>query len=106
MKQVLKWIVKYVKFTVIFAGVAALGILAGENSLSQKSKLVEKRTTLQNENRNLAMEIRSLERKVTLLRGDPKTIQKVAKKKLGMARPDETVYIFDKVEGSPARADN
>ncbi len=106
MKLIWKRIVKYTKFTVLFAGATALAIFAGENSLSQKTKLVEKRTALQNENRNLAMEIRSLERKVTLLRGDHKTIQKVAKKKLGMARPDETIYIFDKAEGSSARADN
>jgi len=106
MKLIWKRIVKYTKFTVFFAAVAALGILAGENSLSQKSKLVEKRTLLQKENQNLAGEIRSLERKVTLLRADPKTIQKVAKKKLGMARPDETVYIFDTMQRSSAGANN
>jgi len=106
MKLIWKRIVKYTKFTVLFAGVAAFGILAGENSLSQKSKLVEKRALLQKENQNLAVEIRSLERKVTLLRADPKTIQKVAKKKLGMARPDETVYIFDTVQRSSAGANN
>ncbi|MBI4966029.1 MAG: septum formation initiator family protein [Desulfomonile tiedjei] len=106
MKLIWKRIVKYTKFTVLFAGVAAFGILAGENSWNQRSKLLEKRTLLQKENQTLAMEIKSLERKVILLRSDPKTIQKVAKKKLGMARPDETVYLFDRGQRSSAGADN
>ncbi len=106
MKLNWKRIVKYIKFTALFSGIAVMGILAGEHSLTHKSKLGEKRTLLQKENQNLAAEIRSLERKVTLLRDNPKTIQKVAKKKLGMARPDETVYIFDTVQRSSAGANN
>jgi cell division protein FtsB len=106
MKLIWKRIVKYSKFTVLFTTVAAVAILAGEKSLTHKSKLGEKRAQLQKENQILAVEIRSLERKVTLLRNDPKTIQKVAKKKLGMARPDETVYIFDTSQRSSAGAGN
>jgi cell division protein FtsB len=104
MKLIWKRIVTYVKCTLLFAAVAAVCIVAGENSWNQKNKLMEKKTLLHKENENLALEIKSLERKVTLLRSDPRTIQKVAKKKLGMARPDETVYIFDKVVRSPAGA--
>jgi cell division protein FtsB len=104
MTLVWKRIVTYVKCTLLFAAVAAMCVMAGENSWNQKNKLMEKKTLLHKENENLAMEIKSLERKVTLLRSDPRTIQKVAKKKLGMARPDETVYIFDKVVRSPAGA--
>lgn len=106
MKLIWKRIVKYSKFTVLFTAVAAIAILAGEKSLTHKSKLGEKRAQLQKENQSLAVEIRSLERKVTLLRDNPKTIQKVAKKKLGMARPDETVYIFDTAQRSSAGANN
>ena len=106
MKLIWKRIVKYSKLTVLFAAVAAIAILAGEKRLTHKSKLGEKRAQLQKENHNLAVEIRSLERKVTLLRDNPKTIQKVAKKKLGMARPDETVYIFDTAQRSSTGASN
>jgi cell division protein FtsB len=93
--SILKGIVKYLKFTALFAAVAFAGILMGEQSLNQKHKLEEKRLLLKKEAGTLAAEIRSLERQITLLRENPRTIEKVAKKKLGMARPDETVYVFD-----------
>ena len=87
--------VKYLKVILLVAAVASLGILMGEKGLIQKRELEQKRLLLQAENEHLAGEIKSLEREVTLLRSDPKTIEKAAKRKLGMARPDETVYIFE-----------
>ncbi len=75
--------------------VASFGILMGQKGLIQKRELEQKRMQLHTENEHLEEEIRSLEREVTLLRSDPKTIEKAAKRKLGMARLDETVYIFE-----------
>lgn len=95
MKPIWKNIVKYVRLTAAIALLLGAGALLGEKSLTHKDGLAAKRDSLQKENGQLASEIRSLEREVTLLRSDPKTIEKVAKKKLGMSRPDETVYVFD-----------
>lgn len=98
-KPILEKAVKVLQIAVIFFVVAAVGILMGEQSLSQKQKLEDKKSVLQKENQNLAGEIKALERRVTLLRSDPKTIEKAAKRKLGMSRLDETVYIFGKGSG-------
>ncbi len=72
----------------------------GEQSLIQKQKLEEKKAVLQRDNQSLGVEIKTLERRVTLLRSDAKTIEKAAKRKLGMSRSDETIYLFEKSSGS------
>ncbi len=61
----------------------------------QKLSLNSKINELKHENTQLEQESRSLEHKISKLRSDPKAIEKVAKRKLGMARPDETIYIFE-----------
>ena len=93
--------VKYVQLIVVLAAVAAVGLWMGEKGLAQKHQLEDKRSILQKDNERLANDIKALERSVTLLRSDPKTIEKVAKRKLGMVRSDEIVYIFRKTD-SPA----
>ncbi|MFH1117590.1 MAG: septum formation initiator family protein [Pseudomonadota bacterium] len=87
--------VKYIKILLLVSAVASAGILMGEKGLSRKRDLERNRLLLMSENEQLAAEIKSLEREVTLLGSDPKTIEKAAKRKLGMARPDETVYLFE-----------
>jgi cell division protein FtsB len=99
-KVILTRIVKYIRFVVIFVVVASLGLLMGEQGLTQKQKLEEKLGILRKESDRLVREIKSLERRVTLLRSDSKTIEKVAKRRLGMARPDETVYVFQRDRGA------
>ena len=93
-KHLLGRIVKYIQVVLLFAAIAFGGILMGEKGVFQKQKLEEKMCLLEKENERLTDEIKSLERKVTLLRSDAKTIETAAKRKLGMARPDETVYLF------------
>ncbi len=97
-KPLLVRAVKYVQLFIILAAIAAVGFWMGEKGLNQKYQLEEKRFLLQKENERLAGDIKALERNVTLLRSDPKTIEKVAKRKLGMVRSDETVYIFRKTD--------
>lgn len=98
-KPILSKAVKYLQFTILFTAVATAGILMGEKGLIQKNKLEEKRLLLEKENASLEKEIKSLERKVTLLGSDPKTIARVAERKLGMVEPDERVYIFERSKG-------
>jgi cell division protein FtsB len=108
MEPFLNLAVKYFQLVFLFVSVSSVGILMGEKTLSQKYKLEEKKTALWNENRNLVVEIKNLERQAMLLRGDRKVVEKAAKRKLGMAAPDETVYVFERrhlpVSVSPDRS--
>jgi cell division protein FtsB len=88
------------------AGLVLLGILVGEKSLTQKAGLEGKKLSIRKDNHKLALEIKELERQVTLLRSDSSTIENVAKRKLGMTRPDETVYIFEQSNPPAVRATN
>ena len=78
----------------IFLALLTVGALMGEKGKHQREDLLKKKTELQEKNERLAVEIRSLERQVTLLRADPRMIERVAKRTLGMARSDETVFVF------------
>lgn len=105
-KHFVSLVVQYFKFATVFLIVAAACVLIGEQGVSQKQKLEDKLTVLQKENELIAAENQALETKVTLLRTDPKTIESVAKRKLGMARPDETVFLFDKNAEANLRHDS
>jgi cell division protein FtsB len=98
--------VKYGQILVVFLVVAAVAVLMNEKALTEKQKLEEKRIFLLKESERIAGEIKFLERNVTLLRSDVKTIEKVAKRKLGMARPDETIYIFQQEDQHLGQGDN
>ena len=101
MKPVLATTVKLAKYVGVAIVLVSLALAMGEKDLSQRHRMEEKRAALERENQRLAQEIRVLERKVKLLRTDAKMIEKIAKCKLGMARPDETVYMFsDKRSGA------
>jgi cell division protein FtsB len=96
MKPFLNSAVKYFQLAFLFVSVSSIGVLMGEKGLTQKYRLEEKKESLSKENKILGMELKALERKITLLRSDRKTIEKTAKKKLGMCAPEETVYVFEK----------
>lgn len=101
MKPVLTKTVKIIKFVGVAAVLASVALVMGEKALSHRYRLEDKRAALEKENQRLAQDIRALERKATLLRTDAKTIEKAAKCRLGMARSNETVYMFtDKRRGA------
>ncbi len=104
MKLSAKRAVRYAQVTITIIVAVSVGVLISERGLTERQKLEEKKVSLAKENDRLIGEIKSLEHKITLLRDDPKTIEKVAKRKLGMARPEETIYIFGPQESrSPAQ---
>jgi len=74
--------------------IASLGMVMGNGVLKQKYMLDEEKRRLDKENEKLQVEIRMLERDLTRLRNNPRAIEKAAKSKLGMARHDETIYLF------------
>jgi cell division protein FtsB len=94
MKQVLVQSVKYVQCIVIAVGLVCFGVLMGQKGLAERRHLSAKCSELQAENRELEDSIDRLERKVKLLKTDPRSIEKAAKRKLGMARLDEEIFIF------------
>jgi cell division protein FtsB len=94
MKLWAKRVVKYAQVAITIMVAVSVGVLISERGFTERQKLEEKKASLEKENVRLVGEIKSLEHKITLLRDDPKTIEKVAKRKLGMARPEETIYIF------------
>ncbi len=87
----------YIKSFTILLVVLFAGVIVGEKGLSRKKCLEEKRLSLVCENSELGSEVERLSRDIRLLRTDPKTIESVAKRKLGMIRADETIYLFEKV---------
>lgn len=47
-------------------------------------------------------ELNALKRKVKGLRSDPRALEKSARNELGMARPDEMIFIFDSDKKKPS----
>jgi cell division protein FtsB len=86
----------YLKWIMVLAAIVASGVFMSWRGYEQKIDLEYKRTCLQTENDKLFSEIKLLERDLNQIRNDPKTIEKVAKKKLGMVRRDETVYLLER----------
>ena len=82
---------RYVRLLVVLLVLITTGILMGEKGKHRKEDLLRKKTTLQEQNKRLLLEISAIEQQVTLLRTDPRMIERVAKRTLGMARPNETV---------------
>ncbi|MCX5872022.1 MAG: septum formation initiator family protein [Deltaproteobacteria bacterium] len=88
---------RFLKIGVIIAIVLVSILYLQEQGDIQKNALQLKIAALTEENSELEHEIGALEQKVSKLRSDTKTVEKVAKRKLGMVRQDETIYIFDPV---------
>ncbi len=97
-KPILEKAVKVLQIAVISFAVAAVGILMGEQ-VAPKNRNSKTKNPFFKRKPKSGWRDKSARRRVTLLRSDPKTIEKAAKRKLGMARLDETVYIFGKGSG-------
>jgi len=96
MKPLFGRAVKYLEILVLLTIVASASFLIVEKGLVHKRTLQEKKAFLEREYDELSRDVRALERRLRSLRADSGAVEKVAKCKLGMARPDETVYIFDR----------
>jgi len=72
--------------------------------------LIQENTRMRAENLRLEKELqkesdksRQLQAQIDALRNDPKTIERLAREKLGYARPDETIIRFESTTNSVAR---
>lgn len=89
MKKVAPYI--FIAFAVIF-----LIIMFSDNSYSQLS-LIKENIELQNKrNAELRREVLELRSRVYRLQNNPRALEKAARNKLGLARPGEEIYIFEK----------
>ena len=84
----------YLKIGLIVGVILVTIMYLQEQGNIQKNSIQVKISLLKQENEGIEKEIRQLEQKNSKLRSDPKTVEKVAKRKLGMVRQDETIYIF------------
>ena len=84
----------YLKIGLIVGVILVTIMYLQEQGNIQKNSIQVKISRLKQENEGIEKEIRQLEQKISKLRSDPKTVEKVAKRKLGMVRQDETIYIF------------
>jgi cell division protein FtsB len=82
---------------------AALISLVGDDSYS-KMRSLEKSVELQHEkNLELTQTVQEMRGEVRGLRSDPRAIEKAARNELGLARPDEQVFVFEKRSTGDAR---
>ena len=86
---------KFLKIALFIIFITITILYLQEHGNIQKRSLESKLDNLTRENDRLEQEIKSLEQKINKLTTDPKAVEKVAKRKLGMVGPDETIYIFD-----------
>ena len=84
----------YLKIGLIVGVILVTIMYLQEQGNIQKNSIQVKISLLKQENEAIEKEIRQLEQKILKLRSDLKTVEKVAKRKLGMVRQDETIYIF------------
>jgi cell division protein FtsB len=84
----------YLKIGLIVGVILVTIMYLQEQGNIQKNSIQVKISQLKQENEGIEKEIQQLEQKISKLRSDPKTVEKVAKRKLGMVRQDETIYIF------------
>lgn len=75
---------------VVFAGLIGFGLF-GKSGLLSLQKLRSEREKLEQQSNQLQKENQGLRKKIALLSEDLKYLEKLARQKLGMVRPDEVI---------------
>jgi cell division protein FtsB len=75
---------------VVFAGLIGFGLF-GKSGLLSLQKLRTERERLEQQSNQLQTENQGLQKKIELLSADLKYLEKLARQKLGMVRPDEVI---------------
>ena len=79
-------------------------LIFGRMGLIAHLRLEEEANRIDSEIVRMSQEINTLSTQADDLTRDPHTIERIAREKLGMVRPDETIYLFD-TGGAGAPAD-
>ena len=77
---------------------AALYSLAGDENYGRLSSLRKGLAAQKKTNAELSEKVANLKSKVTGLRTDDRELEKSARNELGMARPNELIFLFEKKE--------
>jgi cell division protein FtsB len=92
------WLSNFVIFLMVLLGL--LGVIFWYLPLiKQDERMRKKILSLEAQIRQTDEDSRRLEIAIRALRDDPKTLERLAREKLGYARPGETVIYFDKPQG-------
>ena len=99
-RRIIEAMKKGFPYLMLFAAlvVSALSIF-GDHSYDQLRSLRKSLNEQRGMNANLDATVRGLRREVRGLRSDPAAIERAARDELGMARPDERIYIFERRGG-------
>jgi len=81
---------------VICACAAAVFALFGDDGFSRMRALRKSVEAQREKNLQLQAQVSALKSKVHGLRNDDRALEKAARNQLGMARPDERIFIFEK----------
>jgi len=73
----------------------ALFALFGDDSFSHLQAMRQSLTQQVQRNADLRDEVGALRREVLGLQSDPRALEKAARNELGMARPNEKIFIFE-----------
>ena len=92
MKKILSIVV------LVVAAVAGFLCVFGDDSYAKLSALKKTLEIERERNAELDRSVGGLKREVRALQNDPRAMEKAARNELGMARPSEQIFFFDKSE--------
>ena len=72
----------------------------GENTYDQVTTLKENLAQQKQNNLVLGEKVDKLKSEIYGIKNDPRALEKAARNELGMARPGEVIYLFDKKDGA------
>ena len=88
---------KYATIVLLLAALlTAAFTLFGDDSISKMRALARSVELQRSKNAELSDVVRDLRSTVRGLRSDPRALEKAARNELGMARPNERIFVFEK----------
>jgi cell division protein FtsB len=87
---------KIAPYILIGFAVVFLVLMISDKSYSRLSLIKDNISTQVQKNSELRTDVLELKSKVYNLQNNPRDLEKSARNKLGMARPDEDIFIFEK----------
>lgn len=88
---------EYAPLTVlVLALITVIFSLFGDDSISRLHNLRASIISQEQENLALREKVSTLRGQVISLREDPRALEKAARNELGLSRPNEEIYIFEK----------
>ena len=87
---------RYVSYVILTCAlIIALLALFGDDSFSKLSAMRRGLEFQREKNAELDRDVKGLRREVMGLKSDDRTLEKAARNELGLARPNELVFIFE-----------